>query len=166
MGTRWNASLPGSGQPAASWWDKCRLSDRPAVKQPALPWVHLVSSSRAVTYCAWRPRVGLASPRRGPGVSPMWPGPHGRHTRPAEASRFERERSAVWKQAGGWLTLLPYCPRRWDRIKSRTACGWGMECISSVPSVEAAVEMVRSPMPTMRWSRVWSISMERMSRGL
>ena len=55
---------------------------------------------------------------------------------------------------------------RWARIKSRTLLGSGIDLICSAPSAEAAVEIVRSPMPTRRWRKLWSMSMERISRGL
>ena len=45
---------------------------------------------------------------------------------------------------------LRYCPCRCAMIRSRIFCGFGTPSIRSVPSAEAAVEMVMSPMPTMR----------------
>ena len=54
-------------------------------------------------------------------------------------------------------------PCLWATTKSRTRCGLGMPSMHSVPSMLAAVENVRLPMPTNLASIPWSISIDRTS---
>jgi hypothetical protein len=61
---------------------------------------------------------------------------------------------------------VAYFAPRCARIKSRTPLGSGIELTSSEASTVAAVESVRLPTPTRRWRKLWSTSMDRISRGL
>jgi len=92
------------------------------------------------------------------------------NSHPASQRRSERIPSLFGVRADSIALSLhfsttPHPRPRWARINSRTPFGSGMDLSSSAPSTVAAVESVRSPMPTRRCIRLWSTSIDRMSRG-
>ena len=75
-----------------------------------------------------------------------------------------------WLEANSLEALRPGWPvlqhaARSAKIRSRTAAGFGTPSMHCAASTVAAVEMVRSPMPTSRAKKLWSMTIERISRA-
>jgi len=113
------------------------------------------------------PETGSSSIRRWTGGNARIRARHGAHLAGGRPSLFKPLLICVICAICGYncrfkVQLFP----RWARMSSRTAWGSGIDSRTSVPSELAAVESVRLPMPRTRPRKVWSTSMERMSRGL